>query len=306
MFRPALITTALMATACVAAPKTMDAPPPLRIDTIAEFPPGTFLENLIVINEDEVLFTNYFEKKLMRLHSGGELTTFANLPDHPVGLLQTEEGYIVSAHGTPFSDSPAFMSTNKILFLSPDGTLIRTAETPRARFLNGLHQLAEGTILVADSVRGVVWSIEVETGALTLWLEDERLTSDPHAKTFRPAANGIKSRDGAVYISNSSRGAIYRRSPGSSGNLVEYAKTGPVDDFVIDSDGTIYATTHGNALLKIDPTRAIAPVFENGCDGCTSVAFRRDGDYRTLVVLTTGGLLEGHSAPARVLRVTGY
>jgi hypothetical protein len=54
--------------------------------------------------------------------------------------------------------------------------------------------------------------------------------------------------------------------------------------------------------LRITPQAAVQTLIAEGCDGCTSVAFAGEG--RRLIVLTTGNLLEGGDAPARVLSVT--
>jgi hypothetical protein len=60
----------------------------------------------------------------------------------------------------------------------------------------------------------------------------------------------------------------------------------------------------GFAALILAVATAAAPAkadMPTGCDACTSVATY--GANHDLIVLTTGNLLEGGDAPARVLRL---
>ena len=90
---------------------------------------------------------------------------------------------------------------------------------------------------------------------------------------------------------------------GPAGQPVQWATPGPVDDFVFDEAGAAFAATHGETLIRIAPEGGVQIILKEGCDACTSVAFAGEGSSRRLYVLTTGDLLEGGDAPARVLAV---
>lgn len=276
-----------------------------KVETLASYPHGAFLENLTVGPDQTVYFTSYIGKAVMALSPKGGDRVFAALPTHPVGIIRTGSGFIVTAHRTPFTDAPAFMSTNEILFLGPTGAVVRTIPAPDARFLNGLLEVAPDKVLIADSAAGVIWALKPSTGALSVWLKDEALTVDPAVKPFRPGANGLKLRGGRLYISNSSRGALYSvgvtKDGEPRGKVEVFVKSGQVDDFVFDPKGVMFATSHGATLLKITPKGAITKVMTEGCDSCTSAAFAVRGGKRQLIVLTTGNFVEGGDAPARVL-----
>jgi hypothetical protein len=275
----------------------------LEPQLIAERPPGTFLENLAVLADGTAVITSYMDKRLLVLSPRGALTPLVELPDHPVGILAVPDGFIVSAHGRSFTDGEAFTRTNRVLLLDRRGRVRRAADAPEARFLNGLARLPGGTVLAADSIAGTIWRVDPATGALKPWLVNPRLQPDPAVAPFRPGANGLKVRGGLLYVSNSSRGEIARIPLGPddrpTGPIADWAHPGPVDDFDFGPDGTLYAATHGAALLAIDTDGVPRPVFSEGCDGCTSVAV----DRGRLLVLTTGGLVEGLGRPARVLSV---
>jgi len=290
--------------ACVGAPKS----PPASPQTLASYPHGAFFENLTVAPDQTVFATSYFAKQIIALSPTNAAQDLAVLPAHPVGIIQTPTGFLVTAHRVPFTKAPDFMSSNEILVLDRNGNVERTIAAPDAGFLNGLVAVAPDKVLIADSVAGLIWALTPSNGTLRPWLADPLLTADPAAKDFRPGANGLKVRDGALYVSNTSRGVIYRVALTPqfepAGGSTTVAVTGQVDDFAISPRGTIYATTHGAKLLAIEPDGTMRSVLETGCDSCTSVAMARRNGKDTLIVLTTGNLFEGGETPARILAVT--
>jgi sugar lactone lactonase YvrE len=272
------------------------------VATLASLPHGTFLENLDDRADGGLLITSYLDREILALSPAGELTAFAELDVHPVGILDRGTDIILSAHGVPFSEGPAFTATNQILVLSPDGSVQTRTEAPDALFLNGLVDVAPDVVLAADSLAGRIWRFDAATGALGVWLEDPWLSPDPGKPDNRPGANGLKVHDGWLYVSNSSRGELRRiRLDGGAaeGALEPYAVTGSVDDFAFLPDGTIAAATHGSRLIRIGLDGAVSDIMAEGCDACTSVS--PFGPERDLAVLTTGNLLEGGSEPARIL-----
>jgi sugar lactone lactonase YvrE len=280
---------------------SQDAP---QVTTVASYPGPAFLENLSAGPDGALLFTSYLDRSLLAWTGAGAPMMLAALDVHPVGILSRETDVVVSAHGTAFTEGPAFTATNEMLVLRRDGAVVRRVAAPDALFLNGLVELAPDVVLVADSLAGRIWRFDPAGGALDAWLDDPLLAVAPDAQGQRPAANGLKVQDGWLYVSNSSRGAIYRvRLDGMepAGGLEIFAATGPVDDFAFLPDGSIAAATHGDKLIRVGLDGAVSDLLSEGCDGCTSVApFGPDG---RVVVLTTGGLLEGGTEPARVLDV---
>ncbi len=293
----------LKAAAAALAASGLAAAQAVEVETLIEFTPGVFLENLAQVPDGSTVFTSYFDKRLIGLSADDKAWTVADLPYHPVGVAAYGDGFIVTAHGAPFTDFPGFTETNRVLVLDALGAVTKDIPAPEARFLNGVEPLGDGRYAIADSIAGTVWTFRPEDDALKPFIEHELLTPDPAAPSFRPGANGVKLQGGKLYVSNSSRGAIYTFDAAANKpakTLKTFTSPGPIDDFAFAADGSIFAATHGDALLKISADGAAAPVIAQGCDGCTSVAIRPDG---SLIVLTTGGLLEGRGAPARVLRV---
>lgn len=268
----------------------------------AEFPSGTFLENLTILENDETVFTSYFARQLGQIGVDNAHTVFADLPAHPVGILAVSNGFVVTAHGSPFTEGPEFTQSQQILLLNDAGEITQTIDVPDALFLNGMEQLNADQVLIADSIAGTIWSFDLASGQVAPWLQHELLTQNPDLPVFAPGANGVKQDGNRLLVSNSGRGAIYEIALGDDGTAasdpVLLVQTGPVDDFNVD-DGRIVFTTHGDALQAVETDGTISILIAEGCDGCTSVA-RRGDDY---LVLTTGGLLEGHTEPARILQI---
>jgi hypothetical protein len=284
--------------------RAAQAQPP-EVTTVASYPHGAFLENLSVDPQNRLVFTSYLSETLMVWNGQEAPVPLVTLKVHPVGVLARAGDIIVSAHGKSFTDGPDFTATNQLLVLDSNGLVKMQVAAPEALFLNGLVEIAPNVILVADSLAGKIWRFDPESGEIASWLADPLLATDPAQPSQRPGANGLKSQDGWLYVSNSARGTLYRvmLSDGSpQGPLELFATTGPIDDFTFLADGTIAAATHGNRLIRIGKDGSVTDILPDGCDACTSVASY--GPDHDLIVLTTGNLLEGGDAPARVLRLS--
>lgn len=304
--RPALCLMLLSGAVASCAPQPARGPVAANapaVETIASYPSGTFLENLSIGADGDVLVTSYIDRSILSWPGSGQPRVLTKLPAYPVGILSRTDDIIVSVHGLPFTQGPAFTKTNAMMVIDRSGRIVRQTAAPDALFLNGLVELAPGVILAADSLAGRIWAYDPERGTMATWFADPLLAVDLAATVQRPGANGLKIVGDHLYISNSSRGAIYRLRMADGrpvGSLQAFARTGPVDDFAPLPDGSIAAATHGRKLIRVAPDGTVSDIMADGCDACTSVAALGSGD---LLVLTTGDLLEGGGKPARILRV---
>jgi sugar lactone lactonase YvrE len=273
------------------------------IETLAAYPNGNFLENLIVESAGRVLFTSYFAKTI-EAYDSGHPVHFAALDVHPVSIAPLQNGYLVAAHGAAFNSGPAFTSTNQLLMLGRDGTVQRRIPVPDARFLNGMATAPDGAILIADAGLGAVWRFDPASGAVALWFSAPEMAPDPSGTDPRPGVNGIEILGATFLFSNSYRGALYRVALGSDGKptgaIEIVAKTGAIDDFAVAPGGVFYFATHEARILRVGADGALSTVLPEGADGSTAVAL---AGVNALYVLTTGGLLEGGRAEAKLLRI---
>jgi hypothetical protein len=299
---------ALLAAGIISAIASQGAAQGPNVEILAEYPRGNFLENLDVLSDGRVVFTSYFARTIEILDTRGKASTLAHVSAHPVSILALDSGFLVAAHGQPFTSGPAFVETQQFLLLDEAGRELAMFKAPEARFLNGMVRHSGASVLVADSIAGKIWQVDAKARSVTAWLADAGLAPDPSVKEFRPGANGIKRQGDRILVSNSSRGTLATvavdSGGGPAGPLMELAKVGRIDDFVIGPGGEIIFATHGATVQRRAADGTVTTILPSGGDGCTAVALvKRPDGADALLVLTTGGFSEGRKEPARVLRI---
>lgn len=162
-----------------------------------------------------------------------------------------------------------------------------------AIFLNGIERITPGRYLIADSYRGVVWSLDAAARRFAIWLQSP-LLQRADEKNPVPAANGIRRDGDTVLISNTARMTLLRvplKADGSAGAPAVWKDRVNVDDFAVLPDRSILAATHiYNSVVRIDARGRVEVVAEagQGVTGSTSVALSKDG--KTAYVTTNGGM----------------
>jgi hypothetical protein len=190
-------------------------------------------------------------------------------------------------------------------------------KTPDASLVNGITTWNSNSILAVDSTFGVVYKIDINTGSCTVAFSDE-LTKPPADAPLPIGINGIKVRDGYVYFTNSARQTFYRvqvdkETAVPTGEFEVVASGFTADDFTFDTEGSAYIVTHPiNTVIKIVPGSAEVVTIAGKSDsmeiaGGTACAFgRRSNDFKTLYVVTAGGLampVNGETEPAKVVAI---
>ena len=271
---------------------------------LARFPNGTFLENLVLRPDGSVLFTSYFAKAVEGWSEAGGAKTFAAVPGHPVSLAALPAGgFALVTHGVPFTAGPETLRGScAVLLLDADGAVGRTIPLPAAIFPNGCLLAAPETLLVVDSALCRVWSLDLGSGEVGVWLEDAALAPDP-AQPGRPGVNGIKPAPGggAMLLSTSATQRLLRvklDAAGAPSGAPALVGTFPgIDDFWPMPDGTIWAATHGPSVARLSPGAGQAEAFPAlGLEGNTALLPAPDGTG--LYVLGTGGLSSGGTGEA--------
>ncbi|WP_299410347.1 hypothetical protein [uncultured Roseobacter sp.] len=269
---------------------------PPTSEIVGTLPKGHFLENLTAGPNGDLFITDYVGRAIIRYQSDDGLRLIRVLGVHPVGIERAETGFVVSAHVGSIMNGPSQIGANLILEVTDKGKVTDQFEVPGAIFLNGVEHLTGSQFLVADSIRGVIFLVDTVENSVRIWLDDPRLApADP--PTPAPAANGIKIRDGVVYISNSARGSLLTvpvddPRPETVSVLLENTV---IDDFVFSEEGTIFATTHSKDVLRITPDLKVS-VFANeaqGVAGGTAAEIVKEGGRTFLYIIGDGGLFEG-------------
>ena len=271
---------------------------------IATWPRGSFVENIAVDADGFIFVTLHTDRAVVRVDAAtGAVTPFAQFETPVAGLAFAADGSLIVSGGTP-GQRPGV-----IWRVTPEGAIKHLADLPDAAFLNGITPLG-GHFLVADSLGGLIYTLDPSNGRVTTWLKDPRLA--PADSSGTPGANGIKIFGVHAYISVTGSDAIYRTeiTGQSAGPLALYAERLRADDFAIDKAGALYIATHqARSLVRLTPDgrRTTLAGAEHGMVGATAVAFGRTAvDRQAVYVTTTGGTMTvppNDIEPAKLVRI---
>ncbi len=252
---------------------------------------GVFLENIVALGDRSFAVTSLFDGRILRVAADGTTAVLATVPGHASGIERDGQGGLVVGGWAK--------DERRLLWrISTDGAVSELVPLPEAALPNGITTLSPGVLLVADSVKGLIWRVDIQVKSVSVWKADALLSGfDPEVKPAIPAVNGLKLHRGQVYASNMSLNHFVRiavRPDGSAGEAEVYANDVFADDFAIDERGRIFATTHAyDSVVRIDANRKPTVIGQRaqGLQGATALAFGRDAKGRQeLVVVTNGGV----------------
>jgi hypothetical protein len=313
-----------------------------RLTTITTFPEHFFLENLAVRADGSILVTVLNHKQLWYLPAPDRglpvTSTLVHTFDHLVmGIVETEPDifYVATVDQATLD---RFDLRGWVPGTPVKPTRVLTFDKPAG--LNGACLLGPRVILLADSLVGLIWRVDLAddglTATATVWLQHHSMLPNPDSGFTsplgpQPGINGIRyaARSNVVYYTCTAQKLFMRVSVDSAtftplGQPEIVAADIMADDFCLDEDaGVAYLTTHtDNTIVRVP--------FESGAEGATpsvvagdpfteqlvgpsSAAWGRGpADYGRIAYLTTDG---GHTAiefhrpgtdgiirPAQVLR----
>jgi sugar lactone lactonase YvrE len=279
---------------------------PVPHRTIAEWPVGTFLENLAMLDDGAIAVSVLFEARIDRVTPGGERSILHRL-EAPVTGLAVMGRYLFAAVGEPGQHSAALWR------LDPDsGEAQRWMTLDGVTFANGVTPFDAHRLLIAESWTGQLILADIGRKTTSVWVADERLTRAPGID-FLPGANGVKRFRDSVMVSSNGRALLLRvavKRDGSAGPVETVAEHLRVDDLAFDQSGNAYLCTHiGHSLDRLTPRgqRVSLGGVGEGLAGSTACAFGRHGvERRALYVTTTGGIVSppgGILQPAKLVRL---
>jgi hypothetical protein len=303
-----------------------------KLVTVALFPEQFFLENIAVRRDGSILVTVLNRKELWCVPAPG-----AGLPVEPIlvhtfdhtvmGIVEAEPDiFYVCTFGiatlvridvrnwTP----GAAVDARTVLAFDQSGAV-----------LNGCCLIAPRIILIADSVGGLIWRVDLSDDGLAatarVWLQHDSMAWDPdNPLNPQPGVNGVRfaARTNFLYYTSTTRKLFMRVAVDAvthePADEPEFVAGGTMaDDFCIDEDaGVAYVTTHRESTidrvqLRPDAERicVAGEPFTEQLIGPSSAAWGRGPtDYgRVAYVTTDGGTTspppDGKTRPAQVLRV---
>ena len=315
------------------------APHKPRLTTLAQFPAGSFLEQLAVRKDNSIVITIINHKQLWLVPAATDgvpaaaqlLCTFDVLP---TGIVEVEPDVFLIAAGNFYTTHEAFLyrvdfnGWKQGMTLKPE-MVFRFPE--KAKAVNGSCLLKPGVMLVADCFAGLIWRVDIAPGAremqASVWLSHESMGYFPgKMKPEQPGVNGVRyaSRTQYLYYTGTAKKLLMRVrvdeqtcAPAGQPELVLAGRMG--DDFVIDQDaGVLYLATHRqNSIdrVSLEPgdnsgfTQSVAgdPFTEELIGPSAGAWSRAPGDYgKVAFFLTDGGTASPAPCgpqPAKLLRL---
>ncbi|KXS95289.1 hypothetical protein AC579_9894 [Pseudocercospora musae] len=231
------------------------------------------------------------------------------------GILEREPDVYYIASGyinltSPFDTVPSSYSITELdmrgVLVLPNGRLSRPpvtkriASLPNAALMNGiaLARPQSDHLLVADTFRGLIWNVNVQTGSIDIALND----TTTKGSTSNPAGiNGMKVHNGSLYWTNTGQSKLYKVAIDEKGNVPYGCKPEVVtanivcDDLVLDHRGIAYVASPSGLITKVSPGGQQEVIAGNSTgsklNGPTAVRFcRLASDRWSLYITTDGGI----------------
>ncbi|OJJ99648.1 hypothetical protein ASPACDRAFT_60486 [Aspergillus aculeatus ATCC 16872] len=200
----------------------------------------------------------------------------------------------------------------------------KIADVPEAGWLNGVTFFPSGAsggsglVLMADSVNGVIWQLDTQTGKYSVALNDTASMAASPTDPLGLGVNGVRVWRGFVYYSTDSVQAVFRvpvrwddslQTVRAAGAVETVAEKVVVDDFAVAEDGGLYLmAVADNQVVSVTAAgqrSVLAGVRDSALvAGCTSAVVSRDG--RRLFVTTNGGHItppRGREEPAKLVEI---
>jgi hypothetical protein len=314
-----------------------------NITTIASFPEHFFLENLAVRADGSILVTVLNHKQLWCVPApdGGQPVTpilVHTFDNFAMGIVETEPDifYVSTVNQATLE---RFDMRGWVPGAPMKPTRVLTFDPPAG--LNGACLVGPGVILLADSLAGLIWRVDLADNGLTattsVWLQHHTMAPNPDSGFTsplgpQPGVNGIRyaERTSVAYYTSTAQKLFMRVAVDPAtytplGQPEVVAADITADDFCLDENaGVAYLTTHtDNTVVRVPidsgaagATRSVVAgdPFTEQLVGPSSAAWARGpADYGRIAYVTTDG---GHTAieyhrpgtdgiirPARVVRV---
>lgn len=293
--------------------------PPLVVQTVCNIGLGVWIENIAVQAGGEILAVgltpNLFQVNPLInnptptiVHTfSPPITALAGITETYPNLFYVAAGNVSNSTVQPTPGTMSVWEVNMTGFTPKHGLLTpvrKVADFPTASLLDGMTTVnaVTGLILISDPILGVVWSLNVNTGATAQVINLPILKSTP-GSIPNIGVNGIHfcQTSNVLYFTSTDQ-KIFAKLPlnpqtGAAAGPLEIVASafGMPDDFALDTLGNAYVAVNSSSLVLLQPN-GNATVLAGGINnltalpGITGAKFGRTVlDKGTLYMGTTGG-----------------
>jgi len=284
-----------------------------------DFAAGEIPENITVNPDGSVTLSMLGSCAVCQRTRGPELMHI-DASGHRTVLVTGQVGEAISGNargsdGTVYYAlwAPGNAARNGVYKLLADGTPQRVAALPADSGPNGLAVDSTGrTLYIADSLKGIIWSVPVSGGSVTPWLTDAALAPVP-TEALPIGANGLRFHNGALWVSNFNKGTLLRvpvTTTGAAGPIRVVAGGLPnIDDlsFLTPWSDVVFAAQNGSSsqngpdrvvVIYPDGTEKAVLTSADGLASPSATAVRGDRLY-----ITDGGVPEPHDPKLQTARI---
>lgn len=287
---------------------------PATVTTIHEFPLGTWVENLAVRANGQILATLVNAPQVYQVDpnpaSAHPVTLVHTFPSylscHGITELRPDIFYVVTGNFSlaALATTPGSYSVWELNMAGGAAAATKIADFPQSVFLNGMTALSPvggNTLLIADSGAGAVYSLNVDSRAVRKIITDP-LMAPTSGASLAIGINGLKVSGQTLYFSSTDQALLGKVALNADGSATGAATavvrnaTG-ADDFQLDVSGNLFIA--GNNELRFHGVQEGAGgppnVVSNSTllAGSTAVEFGRlSSDQASVYVSTNGGLAQ--------------
>ncbi|KAL9024318.1 MAG: hypothetical protein Q9196_006605, partial [Gyalolechia fulgens] len=283
---------------------------------------GTGVENVAVRGTSSILATLLTAPELYQISPRSRYAPILihSFPGYTslFGITETSPDVFYVAAGNfslrTFTSTPRSYSLFEVDFNTFSRTkhtpakVRKIADLPDAGSLNGAVTLNSnnGDILLADSVGGELWKVNVRTAAVTNVIPDEPLLKPIPGSALELGINGVRIRDGVLYFTNTNLEILNRVALNpdgtAAGPATSIASGLAVDDFALDAKGQAYLFLNTkNQVAKVAVPGGAATVLAGSEADLSTIAGPAGGAFgRTLLDKTSlyvgsNGGIQGYS-----------
>ncbi|GAA5139937.1 SMP-30/gluconolactonase/LRE family protein [Pseudonocardia adelaidensis] len=290
-----IVPVAAVAASQTAATEVSSRPAPSGHRVVATFDPtrGENPENILVDRDGSIYLTMLFAGSVLRISPDGRRTSVELEGDRALGIARNPRtGDLSVAVFTEHTAQAVIWTVPKSAFGST-GKPVRSTVLPTGAFANSIAYDNDGVLYAAD-IAGAVWRIEPgQSEVRTPWLRHPLLepTGEEYAGAPLPGANGLKIRNGAIYVSNTAQDTLVRipvRLGQPDTPRIVHRNLQTIDDFAFDRAGNVYATLNAvDRVVKVTPSGRVTTLLTHdiaGLQNPTSVALSTDPRQTSLYV----------------------
>lgn len=277
---------------------------PLPVHTVYQFPVATWIENLAVRENGQIIATEDTRPRIYQidpfepdqaailLHEFDDTSSILGIvetsPDVFYVCSANYSSKLLQGYGEAYVykvDMRSFLTSNPTSLNVSKLTSLTEAAGP-----NGMTFFAN-SLLISDFIRGVIWSVDIDSGNVQV------AANNSYTQSTAFGANGIKVHGGELYFTNTQQETIVKvaldpDTGAITGNYTIMAQGGITpDDFAVDTNGNLYVTsfTVGQNGLAFVPYEGGNATYIAGMAGPTGAAFGRTVKDRDVLYVSTSG-----------------